>query len=238
MHETFIAWLISMMVAYAPPSIADAPVHTPEYLELWRESPEQRRTRYDEIARAAFAVAHDPAERPLFGGPSARTRTAHTLLAIAMHESGFSPDVDRGPCWRGRDGKSKRCDGGRANCMMQVHVGYGGKTREGWTAGELFADRKKCFAAGLHILQASQNQCRRAFSNGDVVAPIGSREAFRWAGYAGGGCTSKAAQAGSAELVRYTDRWWGMAQPKSPGPDSLLVRAPGTHPSQESRSAP
>lgn len=242
MHEMFIAWLLSMMVAYAPPSNAAAeapPVFTREYLEWWSETPEQREARYLEIATAAFTVAHDPAERPLHGGPNARTRTAHTLLAIAMHESGFAPDVDRGPCWRGRDGKSKRCDAGRANCMMQVHVGYDGKTREGWTALDLFADRTKCFRAGLHILQASQKQCRRALSEaGDKPLPIHLREAYRWAGYAGGGCMSKAAQAGSQELVLYTERWWERAKPKTPGPDSVLLKTPGMHPAPESRSAP
>ena len=193
--ELFFAWAFALMTLAAPPErIAAMPAYPG-----WEETAEEREARYREIAEAAVRVAFAPDEQPLFGGPSGRAKTAAALLAVAFHESGFAKDVDLGPCYRGRDGRSTRCDSGRSACMMQVQVGHRGKTTRGYTQGDLFADREKCFQTGLDILRASERACRRAKTPPE----------HRWAAYAGGGCYSTAAKRGSAELVRFAERWIG-----------------------------
>ena len=124
----------------------------------WEETPTQRRARYAAIAEDLFQVAYDPKVSPLYDGPFARARSASLVLAVAFHESGFAADVDRGPCYRFNQHES-RCDYGRSACIMQVQVGPG-RTREGYTQADLFADRKKCFRAGMAILRASMSRCR------------------------------------------------------------------------------
>ncbi|APR88518.1 hypothetical protein A7982_13867 [Minicystis rosea] len=124
----------------------------------WEETAEARSARYRSIAEDLQAVAYDPAERPLFAGKRGRARTAALLLALALKESGLAPDTDRGPCYRGRDGRNARCDSGRSACMLQIRVGKG-TTPEGWTKEDLFADRRKCFRAGLHLARRSVGAC-------------------------------------------------------------------------------
>lgn len=127
----------------------------------WAETAEERHERYEGIAAAAWAVANDPEERPVFAGARGRERTASLLLGIAWLESGFARDVDLGPCYRGRDGRGPRCDSGRSACLMQIQIG-GGVTREGWNNSELFSDRERCFRAGLHLVRKSFAACARS----------------------------------------------------------------------------
>lgn len=167
-----VSWLFALLASFSPPADAaesyqrflnahgwDVAVHGPH------ETAEERRDRYEAIAADAYLVAFDPDTKPIFTGPRGRAATAALLLAVAYHESGFAPDVDRGPCFRG--GKKKglsirsRCDGGRAACMLQVWVGRDGKTPEGWTKQDLFDDRTKCFRAGLRGLRSSAGRCRK-----------------------------------------------------------------------------
>jgi hypothetical protein len=125
-----IAWLVTAMMAWAP-------------------ARESERARYTQIASDLAAVVYDNAEQPLFRGDDGRAKTALILASIAAHESTFRQDVD--------DGR-KRGDSGNSWCLMQMHVGLG-KTVEGWTGQDLVNDRRKCFAAALHIAQWSFRTC-------------------------------------------------------------------------------
>lgn len=156
----------------------------------WEETPDQRRARYWGIARDAWAVAGEP-EAPQLG---TRAQTAAAILAVAFHESGFAPDVDRGPCYRGGS-QGRRCDSGRAFCMMQIQMTHAGRTPEGYTGAELFQDRRKCLRAGLRQLAASQAQCgRHGWS-------------LRFGIYASGSCT--VGQKTAKELADLVDTWSG-----------------------------
>lgn len=144
------AWILAAMVNLSPPEKLAALPAFPG----WEETAEARTERYVSIANDMAAVVLDPKESPLYAGPKARGRTAALLTAVAFMESGFAPDVDKGPCYRGKDGKGVRCDSGRSACVMQVMVGAE-RTREGWTREELFADRQKCFRTALHLMHRS-----------------------------------------------------------------------------------
>lgn len=82
------------------------------------ESPEARAARYQSIsADIATAATEACGDR----GEGCARRAASVLLGIAWHESGFAPDTESaGGCWRGRDGKGPRCDGGRAATLWQM----------------------------------------------------------------------------------------------------------------------
>ncbi len=181
MHAVAL-WLLEIMSLTAPPERAA----TEKPMPGWAETVEERRDRYAAIADAARAVAFDPNERPVFGGKHARARTAALLVAIAYHESGFARDVDLGPCYRGKADDGKRCDEGRAACLMQIHISDG-QTAEGYTRDELFADRTKCFRSGLHLVRRSFQACREL------------PEKHRLASYASGTC--KGGLRGSEELM-------------------------------------
>jgi hypothetical protein len=153
--STFAKLLFVLLVHFAPPErFVDAHAWTGHV-----ETSEERTARYEDIARDLETVLEDP-KAVLFSGPSGKEKTAALVLAVAFHESGFAPDVDLGPCRR--DKNPKRCDGGRATCMLQVHVLPDGKTQEGWTPDELQADRTKCFRAGLRAMRASFKMCARS----------------------------------------------------------------------------
>ncbi len=156
-------WIFAVMLAFAPPD-RYAPLQA---LPGWDETPAQRTERYRSIAADLDAVI--AAEEPLFRGPSGRRRTAALLLAVAPHESGFAPDVDRGPCYRGRDGRSLRCDSGRAACLLQVRGSPEARR-------ELFADRQRCFREGMALLRRSLGTCNQL--------PV----EHRLAAYASGSC--------------------------------------------------
>ncbi len=119
----------------------------------WAETDVQRLARYQSIADDIATVVLDPEEQPIVGGPHARAKTAAQLVAIASMESGFAPDADVGPCFRGLDGRGPRCDGGRAASVFQLHAGRHG------TVAELFADRPRAVRAALHLVQRSVRAC-------------------------------------------------------------------------------
>ncbi len=148
------AWLLAIMVHLAPPErLAAAP-----QFSGWEETAVEKQDRYMNIAKDIYEVSFDPGEHPLFSGAHGRSRTAALLLSLAFMEGGFARDVDKGPCYRGRDGKFARCDGGRSACLLQIQIGQGA-TQEGWFQGDLFGDRKKCFRAGLRIVRRSFKAC-------------------------------------------------------------------------------
>jgi hypothetical protein len=147
MTDLLWPWVLTAMVTWAPPR-TDADLG-----------------RYKSIASDIEAVAYDPAEEPIVPGPDGRARTALLLASTAYDESFYRADVD--------DGRA-RGDGGHSVCVMQVWVE--GRTREGWTAGELIADREKCVRTALHILHGSLAWCR------------GLKDGDRLGGYTHGKC--------------------------------------------------
>lgn len=196
-----VSWLVALLASFSPP--ADHAESYQRFLDAhgWdvavngpHETEEERAARYAGIAADAYLVAFDPTTKPLFGGKRGRAQTAALLLAVAFHESGFAPDVDKGPCFRGGATKGRgirsRCDGGRATCMLQIWMGPNGKTPEGWTQQDLFDDRTKCFRAGLRGLRASHALCRKKGNAKDTL----------FAAYASGSCGK--GHKGARELYR------------------------------------
>ena len=153
--EALAAWLLSIMMATAPPGGRRCAAAA-------RETPAAGKARYAQIARAIAEVSLDPKERPLFDGLDGRRKTAALMLAISQHESHWRRDVDLG---LGRYSPRGRR---RYHCLMQIAVDRG-KTGEGWTAAQLVENRRRCFQSGLHILQRGRRLCDakgpRAFLN-------------------------------------------------------------------------
>lgn len=143
-----------------------------------RETHEQRDERYRAIAEDVAAVVFDPAEAPVYRGPFGRVRTAGLVVAVAWMESGFARDVDLGPCAPGRV-RAGQCDHGRSASMWQIKVGRG-RTREGWTQADLFADRRKAIRAALRGLRSSFGLCKHleeelrltAYGTGTCAVPL------------------------------------------------------------------
>jgi hypothetical protein len=183
-----VSWLFAMMVAFAPPEKTSKAYQFPGH----EETVEQKTARYQSIAQDLYDVVYDPDADPVYGGPNGRRRTALLMLAIAFHESGFAHDVDIGPCYRGRDGQSARCDHGKSACVMQLHVGEG-TTPEGYSQADLFADRKKCFRAALARIRSSLGECKHL------------DERHRLNAYASGVCTRGDEQ--SEELMDLVDKF-------------------------------
>lgn len=167
------------MMALAPPERMAA-------LPQWaghEETVVEKRSRY-------VAIAIDLEDAVLASEPLPgmnRRRTAATLLGIAFMESGFARDADVGPC-----ATDKRCDRGASACLMQIKVG-GGTTREGWTREELFADRTKCFRAGLAKARNSMRAC-----DGELTA------------YAVGHCDSLIGKAAGRSRLAMGRRVWAL----------------------------
>lgn len=190
-----ISWIVSVMVAFSSLSTGEHYTNPDA-----RETATQRLERYEGIATAVAAVAFDPAERPLFAGPFGRHRTAATLLGIAWKESSWRRDVDLGIGSRARGG-------GTDTCSMQIRLARWKnpdgtfeeqRTREGWTATDLLADREKCFRAGLRIVRGSFGACR-------ALAPE-----FALAAYARGRCADPIGQAKSVERLAVGEKLLGL----------------------------
>src|SRR5689334_6529165 len=102
---TMAAWVFILICALAPPAkLAALPAYPG-----WAETVEQRTARMQSIADDIAAVTTDPREMAV-------------LVAIGHHESGWAPDVDNGPCYRGPRNDSPRCDGGRAASPWQLQA--------------------------------------------------------------------------------------------------------------------
>lgn len=173
------AWILSLLLWLSPPARAAAPPAFPG----WAETAEQRSARYLSIAEdIALGLSEYTAPE--------QKRLGAVLVAIAWLESGFSPDVDIGPCFRPKP-ISLRCDGGNAFSMWQLRVGAGA-TSEGWTGADLQADRRKAIRVALRLIQHSRKACAR-------FGPEASLRA-----YASGSC--ERGQAASAERVRLARR--------------------------------
>lgn len=145
-----VSWLSGIMTQVVPPSRAGnlAPASEREALV------QAERERYEDFASDVALVAYDPEEKPLFAGPNGRARTAVMLLSTALYESGFRRDVDLGI------GPRARGDGGRSCTAWQFNLGDKGKTREGWTCAEMYADRTLAVRAALTHLRSAMGACR------------------------------------------------------------------------------
>lgn len=148
--EALTAWIVALMISLSPP---DKGAAAGRFVPDAVETTEQRTERYREIAAAIAAVAFDPDETPAFGGKGGRHATATLLLGISWMESGWRRDVDLGL------GKLAR-GSGMDSCLMQIRLGRGETTKEGWTWEDLTSDREKCFRAGLRIIRRSMAACR------------------------------------------------------------------------------
>ena len=106
---TFREWTVKRMLSWARPGRS---FHPPA-----KESFEDGRDRYGEIADSVRDVVYDTNERPIFGGRYGRAKTMALILAISLFESGFRKDVDKNV------GKLARGDGGKSWCLMQIQLG-------------------------------------------------------------------------------------------------------------------
>lgn len=209
--KIIVLWLVSLMTFAAPPErMAAAP-----QLPGWEETAEQKQERYEAIASDLYQVVYDPAVQPLFRGPKGRAQTAVLVLGVAHHESGFAKDVDIGPCYR-KGSHSMRCDGGQSACVMQMRIGAG-TTREGWTQEDLFADRKKCFTAGINHMRRSFRACSFAPQELWLTA------------YAGGTCSNRVGMRRSRELFGQGHTFASRAELPTPDAD-FLMPAPAIDP--------
>lgn len=210
MVNPVVAWILSIMIQVAPP----AKLVTQPQLPGWEETEQQKLARYHSIAEDLYHVVYDPNTKPLYKSENGRAITAATLLAIAFHESGFAHDVDKGPCYRGKDGRWGRCDGGLSATLMQIRLGEEATTKrvhgvDGLKQKDLFADRKQAFRVGLHLVHRSFVACSK---NGPDL---------KLAGYASGNC---AAGHTESNRILHIARRFVADKSKVPGPDTAYIR--------------
>lgn len=148
------AWILSLMLALAPPAKLAALPSFPG----WHETAEQRTARYMSIAEDIAAVTTSPREMAV-------------LVAISFHESGWAPDVDKGPCWRGPSNDGPRCDGGRSATIFQLQAAGDEDARF------LFSHRREAAKRALSAMRRSAKRC---------VPQYGADAALR--AYASGAC--------------------------------------------------
>lgn len=183
------AWVVSAMVALAPPG-------RPTFISAAQESKEQGLTRFNAIAGNITTVALDPKEEPIGG----RKFTAALLVSLTFHESaGWRRDVDL-DLDRLRLAQSGWQDNGKAWCLGQIELGLkllpgggytsGGATPEGWSGPELIADREKCLRATLHA-------ARRSFASAMALPLL-----HRLVVYASGGLVSEDGKEKSERRMR------------------------------------
>lgn len=103
---------------------------------------------HDLLAHAIAEVAES--EPPLFRDDDDRRKTAAFLVAVAFRESSLRADavgdhVGKAPT---------------SFCAFQIHLPWGKKTGEGFTAEELTRDPVKCVTAAHHLLRASFRACK------------------------------------------------------------------------------
>lgn len=162
MEHTVVAWIFALMSFLAPPERLTAAPHV--QLPGWEETLEQRTERYESIAKDIYEVVYDPAAKLPYRGKRGRAQTAALLVAIAFMESGFMPDVDKGPCYRKGNFRS-RCDGGLSAGMWQARLGEGETLLsihgiDGLKQADLFRDRKVQVRIALHMVNKSFRAAR------------------------------------------------------------------------------
>lgn len=160
-----------------------APVEQPrEVLPGWVESPNARMARYVVIAEdVASAAEFSCSGRKPQNKQRCEIWTTAYAVGTAKHESDFAPDVDLGECYRGKDGKSSRCDSGLSVSMWQIRVGG--------EEGKLYRhDRRAAAIEAIRRMNRSMNACQKL--------PV----ADRLSAYAGGRCEGATAILRSREL--------------------------------------
>jgi hypothetical protein len=201
-----IAWILSFIVAAAPPG------RQTFYAEA-QETKEAALIRYESIAQDVVEVVYDPNTKVLFGGPNGRARTVSVILSIMLYEGGFMSNVDFGV------GKFARGDHGNSWCLMQLNVGAGRTLKwnvkhdrsvrpndrledivEGLTGPELVKDRKNCIREGLKALRLSFGACRGLPLNQSLRV------------YGSGSCTG--AEKESALRMDTAIRWYSESKDK------------------------
>lgn len=167
-------WVVDRMITWAPPGLA--------YIKEAKESEEEGRRRYEDIANDIMTVTYDPAERPIFQGDNGRAMTTALLTSIAFYESAYRKDVDSGV------GPKARGDSGKSWCLMQVKLGTPekdtGRTKlrvvvgsngglrfvsserepgyaDAWGGEDLVQDRTKCFRVAVRLARMSFGACSK-----------------------------------------------------------------------------
>jgi hypothetical protein len=128
--------------------------------------------------RLGSAIANTvEVEAPLFKDDDDRRRTAALLIAIAFRESSLNAKA------------VGDMHGGKPTsfCAFQIHLPYGNKTAEGWSASELLDDANKCVTSALHMLRTSIKVC--------------SQHPVAWYAEGPPGCTSPRAQSISRDRM-------------------------------------
>lgn len=162
MEHTVVAWIFALMSFLAPPEKLTAAPHV--QLPGWEETLEQRTERYESIAKDIFEVVYDVSAKLPYRGKRGRAQSTALLVAIAFMESGFMPDVDKGPCYR-KGSFRTRCDGGLSAGMWQARLGEGETLLsihgvDGLKQADLFKDRKTQVRIALHMVNRSFKTCR------------------------------------------------------------------------------
>ena len=141
-------WVLSAALTFAP-------VETRPKFKGYEETPDETRARYASIAEDVAQAAEDGAK-----SPEEAKRRAALLLAVAIGESGLSLDVDRGPCYRKGNWKS-RCDGGTSFTIWQMKtVVVDGKPMLASKVAGL-EHRKVAAKAALRAILGSLGMCRK-----------------------------------------------------------------------------
>jgi len=212
MKTLLIAWLLSAMAALSPP-------HRKHFAVEAQESFAQEDARRQEIAEGIIEASFDPDEKPLFGGPYGRSRTAFLITFKFWMESGFRRDVHLG-LGRARTSRTGLNDYGRSWCMGQIMLGskrepdpdHPGRTRltsaeltaEGWSGLELLENTERCALATKHRIAGSLSAC----------------SALPWeqrlADYVAGDCSSEIGQQVSADRLKAFQRRWARAWASHP----------------------
>jgi len=218
-------WLTDRMLSWMPPGRS--------YVPAAKETPDEGKARYEEIADSMISVVYDPAEKPIFTGKYGRAKTLALVASVSWFESGYRKDVDFG---RGALGRG---DHGQSWCMMQIMLGKtspktgGTKSRVFLTADsfkivhpgdprwasayggeDLVQDRQKCFRTGLHLLRNSFRACRNL--------PVEDRLGV----YGSGRC-----QAGWKDgryRVKKAQRWLASGKPPLTDADALKLLRPAS----------
>jgi hypothetical protein len=199
-----MARALAILLHLAPPA------HAYEAIPGWHETPEERLHRYYAIASDVSTVALEVCR----GNVSCAKHAVEHALGVAFHESAFAPDVDLGPCYRGKDGKGPRCDGGNAHSMWQLHpmgcVTGPHAPKEPCAEVVLYdTDRRAAVREALKRMARSRKECSRHFLPPEE----------QLAGYAGGGCKLPSAAKKARELDEYIKRAASSPDlPKPPAP--------------------
>jgi len=163
--EALIAYLVSAMLAWAPPWCSEGERPSTHACRVGRTYPDAVEdrdatiARYEQIAADVALVVLE--ERPIVGGRDARARTALLLLSFGFFESAFRRDVDLNL------GKFARGDFGHSWGIWQLRLDARGikTTKEGWTGPDLIADRTKGARAALHKMQGAVGLCRGSLAD-------------------------------------------------------------------------